>query len=323
MLQIQYYNKGLSKKQIEQIIKNYNLKYTTLTNEINLKLNSIIKTVLSDITPFLENIEYLSKQAKELKEIENTKNRIDTLEAKLKEKALLEKELQNNITYLKQEINELKEREKEYERNIRAKDDIINNLEKEKINKKKKKMLNYSGSNKHLTSSSMENLEINYEQKSEILDEEEIKQKNKNLIKNSKYMMNLKEITRNLNIYHDHTLLTRNNKNINKFISSATQKEETKYNKYNKNKKRNVCSTNKKSMKKNQDMRLSSEIKKVSKFNFNKDEEESDKENRINISQDDKSSIVFDEEIDEEIKELEIDEQNILNLINKINNFEK
>ena len=56
MLQIQYYNKGLTKTQIEQIIKNYNLKYTTLTNEINSKLNSIIKTVLSDITPFLENI---------------------------------------------------------------------------------------------------------------------------------------------------------------------------------------------------------------------------------------------------------------------------
>ena len=168
----------------------------------------------------------------------------------------------------------------------------------------------------------MDNFEINKEQKSEMNDEELKIQKNKNLVKNSKYMMNLKEITRNLNIYHDHTLLTRNNKNINKFISSATQKEETKYNKYNKNKKRNVCLTNKKSMKKNQDMRLSSEIKKVSKFNFNKDEEESDKENRINISQDDKSSIVFDEEIDEEIKELEIDEQNILNLINKINNFE-
>ena len=48
MLQIQYYNKGLSKTQIEQIIKNYNIKYTRLTNEINLKLNSIIKTVLND-----------------------------------------------------------------------------------------------------------------------------------------------------------------------------------------------------------------------------------------------------------------------------------
>ena len=297
MLQIQYYNKGLSKKQIEQIIKNYNLKYTTLTNEINLKLNSIIKTVLSDITPFLENIEYLSKQAKQLKEIENAKNRIDTLEAKLKE------------------------REKEYERNIRAKDDIINNLEKEKINKKRKKMLNYSNSNKHLTSSSMKNLEINYEQKSEILDEEELKQKNRNLVKNSKYMLNLKEITRNLNIYHEHTLLTRNNKNINKFISNTIQKEENKNNKNNRVKKRNVGSTNKRNMKNNQSMRLNSEIKKISKFNFNKDEYESDKENPINFSQDDKSSIIFDEEIDDEIKELEIDEQNILNLINKINNF--
>ena len=159
MLQIQYYNKGLTKTQIEQIIKNYNLKYTTLTNEINSKLNSIIKTVLSDITPFLENIEYLSKQAKQLKEIENTKNRIESLENKLKEKSLLEKELQNNITYLKQEINELKEKEKEYERNIKAKDDIINNLEKEKekdkekINKRKKRSLDYNNSinsNKHL-----------------------------------------------------------------------------------------------------------------------------------------------------------------------------
>ena len=331
MLQIQYYNKGLTKTQIEQIIKNYNLKYTTLTNEINSKLNSIIKTVLSDITPFLENIEYLSKQAKQLKEIENTNNRIESLENKLKEKSLLEKELQNNITYLKQEINELKEKEKEYERNIKAKDDIINNLEKEKekdkekINKRKKRSLDYKNSinsNKHLSNSSMDNFEINKEQKSEMNDEELKIQKNKNLVKNSKYMMNLKEITRNLNIYHNHTLLTRNNKNINKFISSTTLKDENKNNKYNKSKKRNICKTNKKSMKKNQDMRLSSEIKKVSKFHFNKDEDESDKENRNNISQDDKSSILFDEEIDEEIKELEIDEQNILNLINKINNFE-
>ena len=168
----------------------------------------------------------------------------------------------------------------------------------------------------------MDNLELNKETKSEINEEELKIQKNKNLVKNSKYMMNLKEITRNLNIYHDRTLLTRNNRNINKFISSTIQKEENKNNKYNKNKKRKVYKTSIKSMKKNKDMRLTSEIKKISKFHFNKDEDESDKENRINISQDDKRSIIFDEEIDEEIKELEIDEQNILNLINKINNFE-
>ena len=132
-------------------------------------------------------------------------------------------------------------------------------------------------------------------------------------------MMNLKEITRNLNIYHDHTLLTRNNQNINKFISGTNHKEE---NKTNKNKKRIVYTTNKKKIKKTQDMRLSSEIKHVSKFQFNQDDDESDKENMNNISHDDRNSIIFDEEIDEEIKELEIDEQNILNLINKINNFE-
>ena len=176
----------------------------------------------------------------------------------------------------------------------------------------------------------MDNAEINKETKSEINEEENKNinisskiQKNKNLIKNSKYMMNLKEITReitrNLNIYHDHTLLTRNNQNINKFISGANHKEE---NKTNKNKKRIVYTTNKKKIKKNQDMRLSSEIKHVSKFQFNQDDDESDKENMNNISHDDRNSIIFDEEIDEEIKELEIDEQNILNLINKINNFE-
>ena len=115
MIQLQYYNKGLSKAQIEQILKNYNLKYTTITNEINLKLNSLIKTVLNDISPFLENIEYLSKKSKQLKEFENAKNRIEALEHQLKEKIIIEKELQESIISLKQEISDLKEKEKEFE----------------------------------------------------------------------------------------------------------------------------------------------------------------------------------------------------------------
>ena len=174
MLQIQYYNKGLSKTQIEQIIKNYNIKYTRLTNEINLKLNSIIKTVLNDITPFLENIEYLAKQAKQIKEIENANDRIDLLENKLKEKALLEKELQINISYLKQEINELKEKEKEYERNIKLKDDLLKNIENKQNNqranyttKKSKKTVD-----KHISSNSLDYWEINREIKSSRTEEE-------------------------------------------------------------------------------------------------------------------------------------------------------
>ena len=73
MIQLQFYNKGLTKTQIEHILNNYKLKYTTLTNEINSKLNSLIKTILNDITPFLENIEEISKELKHIREMENDK----------------------------------------------------------------------------------------------------------------------------------------------------------------------------------------------------------------------------------------------------------
>ena len=344
MLQIQYFNKGLSKTQIEQIIQNYNLKYTTLTNEINLKLNSIIKTVLNDITPFLENIEYLSNQVKKVKEFENAKNHINILENKLKEKTIIEKDLQNNITYLKQEINDLKEKEKEYERNIKIKDNLINNLEnKQNIqsnnykNKNRKKSLDINKS-KPKSSSSLDKLKINKENRTSRNDEENYtniknnintsskKIKNKNNIKrnkeNNKYMMNLKEITRNLNCYHGNVRLTRNGQNINKFISSTTQKEEKKVTK---NKKRNLSFINEKKPKKNKEARLSSEIKNISRFEINKNVDEKDiykAENNF-IIQEKKNDNINDERIDEEIKELEIEEQNILDIINKINNFGK
>jgi len=346
MLQLQYYNKGLSKTQIEQIIKNYNLKYTTLTNEINLKLNSIIKTVLNDITPFLENIEYLSKQAKQLKEFENAKSRIDLLENKLKEKTFLEKELQENINCLKQEINDLKEKEKEYEKNIKLKDELLlkaeeykknthnpqntNNINNKSKNRQKSLDLNKA---KTFRNSSLDKLEISKEIKTSRNEEENSninnsintstkKHKQKinfkwNKDNNNKYMMNLKEITRNLAGYHEKVVSTKTTQNINKFISGSNYKEERKSTK---NKRRVVHSFDKKEIKKDNKMRLSSEINKISRFEFNK-ESDSDKENNDNI-QENKSYNLYDEEIDEEIKELEIEEQNILDIINKINNLE-
>ena len=339
MLQIQYYNKGLSKTQIEQIIKNYNLKYTTLTNEINLKLNSIIKTVLNDITPFLENIEYLSKQAKQIKEFENTKNRIEMLENKLKEKTLIEKELQTYINNLKQEINELKEKEKECEKNIKLKDELLLKAEENKPNtqnnnnktKKRKKTLELNKV-KVLSSSSLDKSEIAKEnktpkngQKNKINSNKTNtslkKQKEKNILKwnkdNNKYMMNLNEITRNFTGYHEKVMSNKNNQNINKFISGSNKKEEKKVIQ---NKKKIVHSSYTKELKINKKTRLSSEINKVSRFEINKDSE-SDKENNDFINEN-KSYIINEDEIDEEIKELEIDEQNILNLIDKINNLE-
>ena len=111
MIQLQYYRKGLTKMQIEQILNNYKLKYTTLTNEINSKLNYLIKTVINDICPFLENIEDISKEIKNLKEMDNHKKTIELLKNQLHEKSLIENQLQNDITSLKKEISSLKEKQ--------------------------------------------------------------------------------------------------------------------------------------------------------------------------------------------------------------------
>lgn len=134
---------------------------------------------------------------------------------------------------------------------------------------------------------------------------------------NNKYMMNLKEITRNLAGYHEKVMSNKTTKDINKFISGSNQKEERKSTK---NKRRVVHSFDKKEIKNDKKMRLSSEINKISRFEFNK-ESDSEKENIENIKEN-KSYILYDEEIDDEIKELEIEEQNILDIINKINNLE-
>ena len=77
MIQLQFYRKGLTKKQIEQILNNYKLKYTTITNEINAKLNYLVKTVINDICPFLENIEEISKEINNLKDLDNHKKKLN------------------------------------------------------------------------------------------------------------------------------------------------------------------------------------------------------------------------------------------------------
>ena len=39
MLQLQYFNSNLTKKQIDRILNNFNIKYTTVKNEIYSKVN--------------------------------------------------------------------------------------------------------------------------------------------------------------------------------------------------------------------------------------------------------------------------------------------
>ena len=326
MIQLQYYNKGLSKAQIEQILKNYNLKYTTITNEINLKLNSLIKTVLNDISPFLENIEYLSKKSKQLKEFENAKNRIEALEHQLKEKIIIEKELQESIISLKQEISDLKEKEKEFEI-YKLKNEEKINIPQQEINiKNRKKTLDINNHDLFINSSfdktqSTKSKRTSRDVIKKISEEENShKSAKKSIIKNVskwnkniKYMMNLKEITRNLNNNN-----TKNNENLDKFLSGSKPNI--------KNKKRMNRSCDRKIDKKTKEMILNNEVNNMRKFEINKnDDEDSDKEiiKYSNYNNKEKNYILDVEEIDEEIKNLEIDEQNILKLINKINSLTK
>ena len=108
MIQLQYYNGKLKKTQIDNILNNFNIKYTTFKNEIESKVNNLLKLFLNDIKSFIENIEEISKERKKLKEFDNLKKQQEILSLKLKEKTMNEGKLLLNIESLKKEIIYLK-----------------------------------------------------------------------------------------------------------------------------------------------------------------------------------------------------------------------
>jgi hypothetical protein len=101
MLQIQYLNQPLKKTQIERIISNYNIKFSTIKKEINVKIDKLIEVILKDITQIFEGIQQVSKEKDIQKEYEKAKKEIQFLNVQLQEK-------RNNESKLKNEIEELK-----------------------------------------------------------------------------------------------------------------------------------------------------------------------------------------------------------------------
>ena len=108
MLQQQYFSTKLTKNQIDGIMNNFSIKYTTVKNEIDAKLNNLLKLFLNDIQPFLDNLEELSKERKKLKEFENIQREYNIMSLKLKEKISNEHRLESNIESLQREITQLK-----------------------------------------------------------------------------------------------------------------------------------------------------------------------------------------------------------------------
>ena len=62
MLQKQYYESKLNSSQLDRIVSNYNIKYTSFQNEINYKITALIKSFLKDISSFLENIQEINNE---------------------------------------------------------------------------------------------------------------------------------------------------------------------------------------------------------------------------------------------------------------------
>ena len=112
MLQQQYFNSKLTKNQIDGIMNNFNIKYTTVKNEIDAKLNNLIKIFLNDIQPFLDNLEEMSKERKKLKDFENIQREYNIMSLKLKEKISNEHRLESSIESLQKEITQLKNENK-------------------------------------------------------------------------------------------------------------------------------------------------------------------------------------------------------------------
>ena len=354
MIQLQYYNKGLTKNQIDQILNNYNLKYTTLTKEINSKLNSLIKTVLNDISPFLENIEEISKEIKSLKEMDSHKRKIELLENKLQEKSLVEHQLKNDIVSLKKEITLLKEKNKNdsTENLIKVNDtytspvkrnkkksidmkNMNNNTELQNLKKDLKGSTRQNNNNKNDESS----IGANTHSRS-TMSSKKGSWKNSKEKKANNYLMNYNEITRSLNNknLNQNQNLTKTVKadKVSKFICSSSKKNIKDFKekkKTKKNKSRSIDLSNKidteAKKEKIQNIINNNKMEKKEINNDDKIIEENKKENRnIVDSEDDdikeESYLeIIEEEIDNEIKELETDEEEILLLINDIRNFGK
>ena len=108
MLQSQYLNTKLQKKHIEQILSNYNIKYTTMKNEIENKINIMIKSFNQDISAFLNNMEEIANEKQKLKKLERNQIELESAREELKEKIHEQTKLKRDIELLKMENVRLK-----------------------------------------------------------------------------------------------------------------------------------------------------------------------------------------------------------------------
>ena len=321
MFQNQYFNLKLTKNHVEKILTNYNIKYNTMKNEIDAKFNNLIKLFLNDIREFLENAEDIKNERKKIKEFENSQMEIALLKSKLEEKTLNEHKMQSDIDLLTKENSTLKLKVK-----------LSGNY--------KSKNLYESNNNSILKSESRPTKKIGFTG-AEIKNKE--KNKNKNLFSKLRIKTEGNKVRKKFNGRNNNSLSSSmekkfSNKNIQNLKSGSIQfkgnksveKRNTQNNK-NKIKNKNKNNYIQRTPQNKSVILYSSENVSINNINNKKINNTVENQPKINSEippfepnfEEDDSLLTVDDVIEEEIKELEMDEENIILLIEEINNFKK
>ena len=107
-MQKQYLNTRLTKDHIDKILSNYNIKYMTMKNEIDNKINLMIKAFNQDIYSFLNKFVEIAEQKQKLKAYEHYQSELVSVREELKDKIHELTRLKREIDLLKIENNKLK-----------------------------------------------------------------------------------------------------------------------------------------------------------------------------------------------------------------------
>ena len=333
MLQSQYYNRKLTENQIEKILKNHNIKYETMKKEINSKFDSMIISFVNDIKGLLIEMEEMKNERKKIREAENAQMEIEVLKSKLEEKSQNENKMKNEIDNLTKENLSLKTRIK-----------IQTNISSS--NKKKNKNINeLSTTNSAILKSDSRPVKSRYLKLSKDSGINKTKNKNtkftikmegnknkKNTRKNNHLSMSAEKRTlknidnlkyssvKDKGIHNNST--EKRTKNDSKDINLDIKKI--------KNKNKKNYSTNKTPENKTMTINTTGN---VSSSNIdNRNNKTIDNEKKYNINEiapfdksigDDDSLVTIDDVIEDELKELEKDEENIILLMEKIKNLNK
>ena len=321
MLQNQYYNSKLTKNHIEKILANYNIKYNTMKNEIDAKFNSMIKLFINDIKAFLENIEEITNERKKIKEAENHEVELVLLKNKLEEKNKTETQLRTELELLTKENTDLKKRIKFKEQIIRNKnlnlDTLGNNIrQRTELNPYKNKYKKFTAGNNNLKNQTAKKGKEKHNVNMSI----DTKSDEKKTIKNN-YTHRSNQLSSN---FEKNTIDSENLRYSNTYLKSKKKAN-------NSMDKRTLIKNNKSQTKKNinniekspeiksnQETKSSSNIPNLKNKNLLTEEKFNSVEMPLIEPNEENESITTDEIIYVEIKELELEEENVILLMDKI-----